>query len=56
MTGTINLVENDGVEILTTINSGSAGGGYGYSLDLDFTYSIDTTNDTNNIIYDSLII
>lgn len=56
MTGTINLVENDGVEILTTINSGSAGGGYGYSLDLDLTYSIDTTNDTNNIIYDSLII
>jgi len=56
MTGTISLVENDGVEILTTINSGSTGGGYGYSLDLDIAYSIDTANNTNNIIYDSLII
>tara|TARA_B100000579_G_scaffold82871_1_gene64611 strand:- start:184 stop:1467 length:1284 start_codon:yes stop_codon:yes gene_type:complete len=56
MTGTINLVENDGVEILTTINSGSAGGGYGYSLDLDLAYSTDISNNTNNIIYDSLII
>ena len=56
MTGTINLVENDGVEILTSTNSGSSGGGYGYSFDLQLTYSTDTNNDIGNIIYDSLLI
>ena len=56
MTGTINLVENDGVEILTSTNSGSSGGGYGYSFDLQPAYSTDTNNDIGNIIYDSLLI
>ena len=61
MTGVINIVDNGGINLLTgtttdSSSGGSSGGGYGYFLDLDLTYSTDTINDTNNIIYDSLII
>ena len=65
MTGSINLVENEGVDLLTaatsTSNSGSSGGGgggggYGYSLDLDLAYSTDVSDNFTTIISDSLVI
>ena len=63
MTGTINLVENEGVDLLTaatsTSNSGSSGGGgggYGYSLDLDLAYSTDVSDNFTTFISDSLVI
>ena len=65
MTGSINLVENEGVDLLTaatsTSNSGSSGGGgggggYGYSLDLDLAYSTDVSDSFTTVISDSLVI
>ena len=57
MTGAINLVESEGVNILTsTTTSSSGGGGYGYSLDLDLAYSTDVSDNFSVIISDSLVI
>ena len=57
MTGAINLVESEGVNILTSTNtSSSGGGGYGYSLDLDLAYSTDVSDNFSVIISDSLVI
>ena len=57
MTGAINLIESEGVNILTsTTTSSSGGGGYGYSLDLDLAYSTDVSDNFSVIISDSLVI
>ena len=57
MTGAINLIESEGVSILTsTTTSSSGGGGYGYSLDLDLAYSTDVSDNFSVIISDSLVI